>query len=283
MVINQLEEGFPVSLLCETLNASRSAYYAWRQDELGPRRRADNRLMPMVRSVFWEHRRRYGARRIAVELAARNEPCGRRRAGRLMAQMGLLAIQPRSFKPRTTDSRHALGYSPNLLIDAPPPHGINQLWVGDITYVPLASGDFLYLAMLMDRFSRRIVGWDLQGHMRETLVITALRAAIRARRPQPGLIHHTDRGGQYASGDYRKMLARAQMPQSMSRAADCYDNAFMESCFGTAKTELEMEPYQNEHIARKEVLDYIRYYNTRRRHSALDYLTPEAFEGRARC
>ena len=282
MVINQLEEGFPVSVLCETLKVSRSAYYTWRQDELRSRRREDNRLMPMIRSIFREHRRRYGARRIAVELAARNQPCGRRRVGRLMARMGLGAIQPRSFKPRTTDSRHPLGYSPNLLIDAPPPDGINQLWVGDITYVPLVGGDFLYLAMLMDRFSRRIVGWDLREHMRETLVISALRAAIRGRRPKPGLIHHTDRGGQYASADYREILARARMPPSMNRAADCYDNAFMESCFGTVKTELEMEPYENQHIARKEVPAYIRYYNTRRRHSALGYLTPEAFEARAR-
>ncbi len=218
-----------MSTLCETLGVSRSAYYAWRQDELGTRQREDNRLTPMIRSVFGEHRRRYGARRIAAELAARREPCGRRRVGRLMAQMGLVAIQPRSFKPRTTESRHTLGYSPNLLIDAPPPDGINQLWVGDITYVPLVGGDFLYLAVLMDRLSRRIVGWDLQDHMRETLVITALRAAIRARHPKAGLIHHTDRGGQYASVDYREILARAGMPQSMSRAADCYDNAFMES------------------------------------------------------
>lgn len=195
MVINQLEDEFPVSILCEALGMSRSAYYTWRQDEFSLRRREDNRLMPTIRSVFKEHRRRYGARRIAAELAARNESCGRRRVGRLMAQMGLVAIQPRSFQPRTTDSRHTLGYSPNLLIDAPPPDEINQLWVGDITYVPLVGGDFLYLAMLMDRFSRRIVGWDLQDHMRETLVITALRTAIRARRPKPGLIHHTDRGG----------------------------------------------------------------------------------------
>ena len=281
MAINQLEDEFPVSQLCETLDVSRA--YTSRRDELSLRRREDNRLMPMIRHIFWQHRRRYGARRIAAELAACNEPCGRRRVGRLMAQMGLVAIQPRSFKPRTTDSRHALGYSPNLLIDAPPPDGINQLWVGDITYVPLVGGDFLYLAVLMDRFSRRIVGWDLQDHMRETLVIAALRAAIRTRRPKPGLIHHTDRGGQYAGADYRKLLARAGLAQSMSRAADCYDNAFMESCFGTVKTELEMEPYKNQYIARKEVPDYIRYYNTRRRHSALGYLTPEAFEARTRC
>jgi transposase InsO family protein len=195
-----------------------------------------------------------------------------------MDEMGLVAIQPKSFKPRTTDSRHGLGYSPNLLVDAPPPDGVNQLWVGDITYVPLLGGEFLYLAMLMDRFSRRIVGWDLQDHMRESLVLAALRAAITLRRPRPGLIHHTDRGGQYAGAEYRKMLARAGMPQSMSRAENCYDNAFMESCFGTVKTELEMEPYPNEHAARKEIPEYIRYYNTRRRHSALGYLTPEAYE-----
>jgi putative transposase len=276
--IRQLEEAFPVSVLCQSLNVSRSAYYAWRQDEVCTRQRDDNRLRPMIRDIFREHRRRYGARRIAAELAARDEPCGRRRVARLMHEMGLVAIQPKSFKPRTTDSRHRLGYGRNLLLDAPPPDGINQLWVGDITYVPLVGGAFLYLAMLMDRFSRRIVGWDLQDHMRESLVLAALRAAVALRQPPPGLIHHTDRGGQYAGAQYRKMLTRAGMAQSMSRAEDCYDNAFMESCFGTLKTELEMKAYPNPHVARKEVPDYIRYYNTRRRHSALGYLTPEAYE-----
>jgi transposase InsO family protein len=276
--IRQLEELFPVSVLCESLNVSRSAYYAWRQDGACARLRDDSRLRPMIRGIFREHRRRYGARRIAVELAARDEPCGRRRIRRLMDEMDLVAIQPKSFKPRTTDSRHSLGYSPNLLLDAPPPYGVNKLWVGDITYVRLVGGDFLYLAMLMDRFSRRIVGWDLQDHMRESLVLAALRAAIALRQPRPGLIHHTDRGGQYAGAQYRKMLARAGMAQSMSRAEDCYDNAFMESCFGTLKTELEMAAYPNAHAARKEIPDYIRYYNTRRRHSALGYLTPEAYE-----
>jgi len=281
--IRQLEESFPVCVLCQSLSVSRSAYYAWRQDGACARQRDDNRLRPMIRGIFREHRRRYGARRMAVELAARDlqagaRPCGRRRIRRLMDEMELVAIQPKSFKPRTTDSRHGLGYSPNLLLDAPPPDRVNQLWVGDITYVPLVGSDFLYLAMLMDRCSRRIVGWDLQEHMRESLVLAALRAAIALRQPRPGLIHHTDRGGQYAGAQYRKMLARAGMAQSMSRAADCYDNAFMESCFGTIKTELEMEAYPNAHAARKEIPDYIRYYNTRRRHSALGYLTPEAYE-----
>ena len=267
-----------VAPLCDALGVSRSAYYAWRQDRCGGRALDDNRLRPAIRSIFWEHKRRYGARRIAIELTARDEPCGRRRAGRLMEEMGLVAIQPRSFKPRTTESRHSLGYSPNLLIGAPSPNAVKQLWVGDITYVPLVGGDFLYLAMLMDRYSRRIVGWNLQDHLQESLVLAALRAAIVLRQPEPGLIHHTDRGGQYAGTEYRQTLARARMLQSMSRANDCYDNAFMESCFGTIKTELEMKPYPNARAARKEIPAFIRYYNTRRRHSALNYLTPEEYE-----
>lgn len=267
-----------MSVLCETLGTSRSAYYAWRRNGSSARTREANHLKPMIRTIFREHRRRYGARRIAKELSARSAACSRRRVGRLMNQLGLVAIQPRSFQPRTTDSRHTLGYSPNLLVDAPSPDGINQLWVGDITYVPLVDGEFLYLALLMDRFSRRIVGWDLQDHMQEALVLAALRAAIALRQPPPGLIHHTDRGGQYAGRLYRALLARARMLQSMNRASDCYDNAFMESCFGTIKTELEMKPYRSEHIARKEIPAYIRYYNSRRRHSALDYMTPEEFE-----
>ena len=192
--------------------------------------------------------------------------------------MGLRAIQPRSFRPRTTDSRHRLGYNPNLLLDAPPPGRLDQIWVGDITYVPLIDRDFLYLALLMDLYSRRIVGWSMANHLREALVLQALKQAIPLRDPPPGLIHHTDRGGQYAGAKYGRILDRAQMAQSMSRADNCYDNAFMESCFGTIKLELEMEPYDNERSARQNVSDYIRYDNTRRRHSALHYLTPEEFE-----
>ncbi len=171
-----------------------------------------------------------------------------------------------------------IGYNDNLLLTAPQPIAINQLWVGDITYVPILGGDFLYLAMLMDRYSRRIVGWSLQDHRQESLVLQALQSAIALRQPPLGLLHHTDRGGQYAGASYRQTLDRAQMIQSMSRAADCYDNAFMESCFGTLKTELEMTTYQNRDIAHKELPEYIRYYNTRRRHSSIGYLSPEAFE-----
>jgi len=208
MAIAPLEtEPFPVAVLCDVLGVARSAYYAWCQERPAARRLQDNRLRPIVRDIFWEHRRRYGARRIAVELAARGHACSRRRVGRLMREMGLAAIGPRSFKPRTTDSRHTLGYSPNLLIDATPPHALNQVWVGDITYVPLVGGSFLYLALLLDRFSRRIIGWDMQSHMQEALVLAALRMALAQRRVRPGLIHHTDRGGQYAGTRYRAVLA----------------------------------------------------------------------------
>jgi putative transposase len=278
-VITQLESaGFPVAVVCQTLGVSRAGYYAHTHGGAGPREREDARLRPLVRQVFWEHKRRYGARRITAELAARGEVCGPGRVARLLKQLGLQAIQPRSFRPRTTQSRHPLGYSPNLLLEAPPPSGANQVWLGDITFIPLVGARFAYLALLMDLYSRRVVGWELAEHMTEALVLAALRAAIRTRQPQPGLIHHTDRGGQYAGGDYRQVLARARMEQSMSRADNCYDNAFMESCFGTLKTELEMEAYADLHAAHAEIDDYLCYYDTKRRHSSLGYLTPYEFE-----
>jgi len=272
------EQGFPVAALCQTLQVSRSGYYAWRQGCRSSRAKENRRLMPRIRSVFREHKRRYGARRIARELSSRGTCCGTRRVGRLMREMELVAIQPKSFRPRTTDSRHRLGYSPHLLLESPSPCGVDRVWVGDITYVPLSENGFLYLAVLMDLYSRRIVGWSMQANMKEPLVLTALRSAIAFRQPGVDLIHHTDRGGQYAGNKYRQMLERARMRQSMSRADNCYDNAFMESCFGTIKRELEMECYESEAIARKEISGYICYYNTRRRHSALGYLTPEEFE-----
>ncbi len=278
MIGHLREDGFATATLCEVLEVHRSRYYAWRRGSPSRRAREDADLKLLIREIFWEHKRRYGARRIARELQSRDKPCDVGRVSRLLREMGLRAIQPKSYRPRTTDSRHRLGYSPNLLLESPPPSGINQVWVGDISYVPLLGGDFLYLAVLMDLYSRRVVGWELRDHMKESLVLAALRAAIALRQPAADVIHHSDRGGQYAGNEYRRVLARAGMRQSMSRADSCYDNAFMESCFGTIKTELEMECYENGPIARTEIGGYLRYYNTRRRHSALDYRTPEEFE-----
>lgn len=278
-MIAQLEpEGFAVARLCEVLGVHRSLYYGWRAGRSSRRATEDDELKPIVQEIFWEHRRRYGARRISRELAGRDRRCGAKRVGRLLRELELKAIQPKSYRPRTTDSRHRLGFSPNLLLDSPPPTEVNQVWVGDISYIPLRGGGYLYLALLLDMYSRRIVGWDLRDHMKESLVAAVLRQAIKQRRPPADLIHHTDRGGQYAGQAYRQMLARAGMRQSMSRAANVYDNVFMESCFGTIKTELEMNCYENDRAARTEIGPYIRYYNTRRRHSSLDYQTPDQFE-----
>ena len=270
----------PVSEVCQILNVSRSSYYAWRGAKPTKREDDDLELAPLVRAIFHRHRRRYGTRRIVEELRDRDHACSRRRVAKLLKIQGLKAIQPKSFKPRTTESRHRLGYSPNLLLELEEADRANQLWVGDITYIPVRGGKFSYLATLMDRFSRRVVGWQLAQDMTEKLVLGALKRAIRSRRPDTGVVHHTDRGGQYAGAEYRHVLRRAAMRQSMSRADNCYDNAFMESCFGTFKTELEMTEYDNHPAALKEIKTYIAYYNLDRKHSALGYLTPAQFEAK---
>jgi putative transposase len=215
-----------------------------------------------------------------VELASQGIACGAARVARLLKTQGFQAIQPRSYKPRTTESRHRLGYNENLLKGRKASSKVNEVWVGDITYIPLVArrggGRFGYLALLMDLWSRRIVGWEYGSSMDEDLVLEALRRAIRERQPAPGLIHHTDRGGQYAGKRYREVLRRAHMHPSMSAADNCYDNAFMESCFGTLKTELV--EYGGEPEAVREISDYIRYYNVERRHSSLGYASPVEFE-----
>ena len=235
-------------------------------------------LTVQVLDIFWRHQRRYGARRIVSELADRGIVVCRRTVAKVLRSQGLKAIGPKSFTPRTTQSRHTLGYNDNLLLDGLELRSINQLWVGDITYIPMASGRFCYLAVTLDRFSRRVVGWKFDTSMTEELVIGSLLQAIQSRQPFPGLIYHSDRGGQYAGTVFRQILSRADMRQSMSRAAECYDNAFMESCFGTVKRELLMTEYDSTESGDRELGEYFRYYNHDRKHSSLGYLTPVQFE-----
>ena len=277
-----ITEGFQASKVCDLLEVSRSGFYTWRGAQESAREVRDRELIPWISAVFWRHRRRYGARRIAVELASEGIACGVARVARLLKTQGLRAIQPKSYTPRTTESRHRLGYSPNLLVGRAPPTRSNDVWVGDITYIPLLArhgkGRFGYLALLMDLWSRRIVGWEYGSSMDEDLVLEALRRAIRERQPAAGLIHHTDRGGQYAGKRYRAVLRRAEMRPSLTEAESCYDNAFMESCFGTVKTELELVEYSGGPEALRELSEYVRYYNEERRHSSLGYVSPAEFE-----
>jgi putative transposase len=266
------------SQVCDVLEVSRSGFYAWRRSALSLRAQKDRELIPLIHDIFWGHYRRYGARRIAAELRQRDILCGVGRVAQLLKSQGLRAIQPKSFKPRTTDSRHRLGYNDNLLSGRSAVLKVNEVWVGDITYIPLRVRRFGYAAFLLDLYSRRIVGWSYRSLMNEDLVIEALHAAIAARQPAPGLIHHSDRGGQYAAGRYRAILRRAQALQSMSGAGNCYDNAFMESCFGTVKTELQLEDYASDAEAKRELGEYVDYYNHRRLHSSLGYVTPSEFE-----
>jgi putative transposase len=251
------------------LRVSRSGYCAWRSRRPSARARRDEELLPLVREIFWTHKRRYGARRIAHELRHRGEVCSVARASRLLKSQGLRAIGPKSYKPRTTQSRHTLGYNSNLLKGRSAPVRTNEVWVADITYIPLSGGSgggsgggsFGYLSIVMDLYSRMIVGWSYAESMTEDLVIRSLKSAITSRQPPPGLIHHSDRGGQYASASYRAILRRAGSQQSMNEAENCYDNAFMESCFGTIKTELERSEFADSRAAIRELSEYVSYYN----------------------
>jgi len=267
-----------VAQVCNCLDIPRSVFYQYRSSPVTTHQERIRCLTPLVMKIFWKHRRRYGTRRIVDDLADEGVVVCRRTVANIMKTQGLKAIQPKSYKPKTTDSRHRLGYSPNLLLEDFSLTAIDRLWVADITYIPLSGKRFAYLAMLMDRYSRRLIGWSLDHSMTDALVISSLQIAMRRRRPSSDLIHHSDRGGQYASKRFRGVLSRASIRQSMSRAADCYDNAFMESCFGTIKTELEMTEYESIQEADRELAEYFAYYNRDRKHSSLNYQTPNHFE-----
>ena len=265
--------------LCAVLGASRSAYYGWLSGSRDANKREEE-AERLVLETFLEHRRRYGVRRLVPEMREKGVEIGAYKVRLVLRKHGLRAIQPRSFVPRTTDSRHPYPISPNLLPGLAFPTSPNQVWVGDITYVPLAGGGFLYLAVWMDLYSRRIVGWRLEEHMQEELVVEALRKALATRAVAQGMVAHSDRGGQYAGKAFRKLLDKHHLRQSMSRADNPYDNAFMESCFSRFKAELlEGGAFENKEDAQTEIFEYVEmYYNTRRRHSALGYQSPMNYE-----
>lgn len=272
------EAHFPVKLMCRCLEVSRSGYYAWRVRPESARTVEDRRLLVEIHRFHKKSRHRYGSPRVHADLAAAGDRVGRKRVARLMRAAGLRAKRKRKYLC-TTDSRHSLPAAPNLLNRNFSPEKPNQLWAGDITYIPTGEG-WLMLATVLDLFSRRVVGWTMDRRLDRTLTLGALSMAIRQRRPGPGLIVHSDRGRQYASAEYRALLAKHGLVASMSRLANCWDNAVAESFFATLKAELVNDtPYKTRAEAKSAVFEWIEaYYNRQRRHSTLRYMTPVEYE-----
>jgi putative transposase len=269
---------FPIRLLCRTLQVSRAGYYAWHGRSPAPRTRADARLALEIAAIHAESRRCYGSPRIHAELAARGCRTGRKRVARLMRVRGLVARRRRRFRI-TTQSRHPLPVAPNVLAREFTRPGRDQAWVTDITYIPTDEG-WLYLAVILDLYSRFAVGWAMSERITDDLTLDALAMALRRRSPYRGLLHHSDRGSQYASGDYQRVLAAHGIVGSMSRRGNCWDNAVAESFFATLKVELVRDAaWATRAAARSELFEYLEvFYNGQRRHSALGYLSPRAFE-----
>jgi transposase InsO family protein len=265
--------------LCGTLGVSRSGYYAWRERTPGRRAQANATLRAAIRQVHAASLGTYGSPRIKRALDRAGSPVGHNRIARLMREERLQGRTRRRFRVRTTDSHHAEPIAPNLLAHARVPSRPNQAWATDITYIETAEG-WLYLAGVLDLFSRRVVGWAMGPSLDTALPLAALLMALRQRQPRPGLIHHSDRGVQYASGAYRACLAQHRLTASMSRTANCYDNATMESFWSTLQHELV---YRRRFATRQEattaIFAYIEsFYNRRRLHSSLGYRSPLDFE-----
>jgi len=279
-LIHILSAEYPIRVLCLVLSVCFSSFYAWKRGESYALSEGKKERAAQVKTVFEEHRRRYGAIRISKELQAQGIEIGRRQTSTLMKQQGLISIQPKSYVPKTTNSNHRMGRSPNLLLDHGAPSRPNEIVVGDITYIPLSDGSHLYLAIWQDMFSRKIVGWELADNMRSSLVINALSKAINRQNLPKALVVHSDGGGQYASEDFRKLLHVHGFVQSMTRKDNHYDNAMAESWFSRIKAELmDKGAFGCFEDAYTEIFEYIEiYYNRKRRHSGIDYEIPEYFE-----
>lgn len=281
--IESQRDSYDVSLLCELLEVSRSGLYAARRRSASARAQSDAQLVEQIRRRQRRHRGRYGRRRMSRELnRSADRPVNEKRVGRLMRQNDLQSRKRRRFRVVTTDSKHAHPVAPNALARDFAATAPNQKWLADLTYVPTDDG-WLYLALILDLFSRKFVGWAMSDSMPQELTLAALQMALGWRDPPVGLMHHSDRGSQYAAGDYRKVLAARGITVSMSRKGDCWDNAPMESANGTVKVEcVHGVHFKTRAEAAQAIVEYLGYYNTERMHSSLGYLTPSEFERRWR-
>jgi putative transposase len=275
----QEHEGrFSVSSLCQVLQVSRSGYSAWKKRPPSRRSREENDLLVRIRTAFQESRGTYGSPRVTHELRGQKVACSRNRVARIMRKYQITA-RPLCRSVKTTDSSHPLPVASNLLerkfrVEEP-----NTRWSADITYLWTGEG-WLYLAVVLDLYSRRVVGWSLQKTLDRSLVLSALRDALMQRKPEAGLICHSDRGSQYASGDYQELISQSGAVCSMSRKGNCYDNAPVESFFASMKKELiHRRSFATHEEARSAVFEWIAvWYNRKRRHSTLGYLSPDQFE-----
>lgn len=271
---------YPVTVLCRVMEVKRSGFYAWLHRGPSLRARHDSVLSAHIRTAFQGSRRTYGSPRVRAELASLGVRTSKRRVERLMRQSGFYALRKRRFV-RTTDSKHTLPIAPNLLQRDFTASAPNRVWATDITYLWTTEG-WLYLAVMLDLYSRRVVGWAMSERIDEELVLSTLQMALLRRRPPRGLIHHSDRGSQYCGARYLAVLEANGVIRSMSRKGNCWDNAPSESFFGTLKQELILRaPFLSRDGTRTLVFEYLEaYYNRKRRHSTLGFLSPVDYETR---
>jgi putative transposase len=272
------EREFPIRQMGQVLGVSASGYYAWRRRRPSRRAEANAALVEQIRDIHQASRRTYGSPRVHAALRRDGLACGRQRVARLMRCEGLVGRSPRRRYPRTTQAAPGNPVAPNVLAQDFTAERPDQKWVADITYVDTAEG-WLYLALVLDLFSRKVVGWSMDSHLYSSLVEDALHMAVTRRRPAPGLLHHSDRGTQYTSAAYQQMLTNLQCRISMSRTGNCYDNAVMESFFSTLKSECLTRQFQTRAQARTAIFEFIElWYNRHRLHSSLGFLSPVEFE-----
>lgn len=278
-MIKALSQEYPVAPLCELLEVARSGYYRWREGRASARQLANAQLTEQLQKLYEAKRGNYGSRRLTQELRRAGQECNHKRVERLMRQQALKGRTGKKRRVKTTHSEHNQPIAPNLLQGRLAPQGVDEVWVADITYVPTAQG-WLFVAAVMDLYSRQILGWSIWENLQAAGALQALARALAKRNYPSGVIHHSDQGIQYACRAYRQQLARWGLTASMSRRGNCYDNAAMEAFWSTLKREaLEESAQWSQHRVRRVIFEYIEsIYNRSRLHSALDYRSPVDYE-----